>query len=453
MTTRSVLTSRCQRQSHPAGTQHRHPTFVRLCAVLVCLACCRDVSFGDEPSQTDAASGLFEATGPANRSEAEPAPSEPGDIPPLPVSEPAPLEIAMQTQEGILGALEAEDAPIEKAEADGPTPHEVEVIRERFPNRTIKIEREVTQDQEGNYVNHGSWKQWDERGNLIAEGRYDMGARTGRWTKWHNRDSSDLFATVPFSQARPPFISQATFDSDLLHGDWTIYDVNQQRLSRITFRNGLRHGPATLWLPTGQIIRQMTYVNGELDGDVFEAGKDGKLVKTATFQNGRRFAEKVTYFKGSRNKETQAQYLFAKLVPKTHDDFWLARFADFEQIGKDERHGLWVTWYENGQIQVQGEYRNDLPVGKFTWWHSNGQKYAEGEFVDGQQHGPWQWWHKNGQKWTAGEFNHGEQTGEWSSWTESGRLDQQASYSGSRPHDLEADQRSVPALGSSRKLK
>jgi antitoxin component YwqK of YwqJK toxin-antitoxin module len=278
---------------------------------------------------------------------------------------------------------------------------------------------------------------WDERGNLVAEGRYDMGARTGRWTQWQTRESSDLYGSLPFSQARPPFISQATFENDLMHGEWTIYDVNQQRLSRITFRNGLRHGPATLWLPTGQTIRQMNFVNGELDGDVMEADREGKLVKTATYQQGRRFAEKITYFKGTQNRETQAQFLFAKLVPKTHDDFWMARFAEFEAIGKDERHGLWVTWYENGQVQVQGEYHNDMPVGKFTWWHSNGQKYAEGEFVAGHQHGVWQWWHKNGQKWTQGEFNNGEQTGEWSSWNESGRLDQQASYSGGRTKDPE----------------
>ena len=38
---------------------------------------------------------------------------------------------------------------------------EIEVIRERYPNRSVKIEREVTQDAEGNYVNHGSWKMWD----------------------------------------------------------------------------------------------------------------------------------------------------------------------------------------------------------------------------------------------------------------------------------------------------
>src|SRR5438045_1411801 len=43
---------------------------------------------------------------------------------------------------------------------------EVETIQERYPNRTVKVERQVIQDSAGNYINHGTWSQWDERGRL-----------------------------------------------------------------------------------------------------------------------------------------------------------------------------------------------------------------------------------------------------------------------------------------------
>ena len=49
-----------------------------------------------------------------------------------------------------------------------------EVIKERYPSGEVKIEREVTQDAGGNYLNHGAWKMFDERGNLVAQGEYRL---------------------------------------------------------------------------------------------------------------------------------------------------------------------------------------------------------------------------------------------------------------------------------------
>lgn len=405
----------------------RHPRMLSACGgLLIGLWCFAAEGRGQETGLQNSLHGLLGATG--LHLPPDPAPSATGNMPPLPTHEPAPLDL----DAAVLDSLTAGGARTMRPTSAASEPVEVETIRERYPNRSVKIEREVTQDEQGNYVNHGSWKMWDERGNLVAEGRYEMGAKTGRWTRWHRRGDSPLFNTLPFSQGYEPYVAQATFENDLLHGDWTIYDSKQRPLSRISFANGERHGPATLWLPSGQVVRQANYLHGDLDGEISEMGKDGKLSKTAVYQQGRRLAEKVTYFKGSRARQTEATYLFAKLVPKTKDNFWDARFAEYEPLGNDERHGPWTTWYENGQVQIQGEYRHDQPVGQFTWWHPNGQKYAQGEYVDGRQHGVWHWWHRNGQKWTEGEYRNGEQTGQWSSWSETGRLDQQATYSGSR---------------------
>jgi antitoxin component YwqK of YwqJK toxin-antitoxin module len=313
-------------------------------AVLAPILCSFKID-GAEPPLKDSLDDLLDGTG--LEVSADPSLADPayGEASPLPISEPAPLEVGA----GALGPVElpnvvqdeeqgVEDhSQRETAESSQAATRTVEVIRERYPNRNVKIEREVTQDDEGNYVNHGSWKMWDERGNLVAEGRYDLGARTGRWTRWHRRDDSPLFNVLPFSQAQGPFISQATFQNDALDGDWVIYDSKQRQLSRIGFANGQRHGPAVLWLPTGQAIRQMHYTDGELDGDVMELNKEGKLVKTAIFQKGRQLIQKTTQFKGTRNRQTEAVYLVAKLVIETSDDFWNARFAEYEKVGQDER--------------------------------------------------------------------------------------------------------------------
>ena len=36
----------------------------------------------------------------------------------------------------------------------------VETFTEHYPNGNVRIQREVSLDGKGNYVNHGSWKMW-----------------------------------------------------------------------------------------------------------------------------------------------------------------------------------------------------------------------------------------------------------------------------------------------------
>ncbi len=80
-----------------------------------------------------------------------------------------------------LGDEQAAPVPM----ADEQPTSETEVIKERYPNGSVKIEREVTQDDDGNYVNHGMFKTFDERGNLTAQGEYRNGKRQGTWIRWY----------------------------------------------------------------------------------------------------------------------------------------------------------------------------------------------------------------------------------------------------------------------------
>ncbi|MFH1039361.1 MAG: hypothetical protein V1789_11920 [PVC group bacterium] len=51
-----------------------------------------------------------------------------------------------------------------------------------------------------------------------------------------------------------------------------------------------------------------------------------------------------------------------------------------------DRHGLFAAWFENGQKMAEGEYRNNLPQGRWVFWNSSGKQikvttYAEGRAV------------------------------------------------------------------------
>ncbi len=298
---------------------------------------------------------------------------------------------------------------------------ETELIRERYPNRAIKVEREVTQDVDGNYVNHGSWKMWDLQGSLMVEGQYHYGQRTGVWNRWYRTADAELLKTVPYSLFHGPFISQATFDLDRLDGKWTIYDRHQHKISEWEFVDGERNGNFTWWFPTGQKMRECHFEGGELNGQLLEWGPNSRLVAQETYEHGRKLGPRIEKHRSGGNK-SEGLYLFAREIVKTPDDWWNAKPAVYAKQGKDERHGHWVTWYPNGQKQSEGEYDHDVQVGQFSWWFANGQRAIQGQYSDGEQQGKWVWWHENGQKSIQGDYRQGHPVGHWTWWNQDGKV-------------------------------
>ncbi|PQO43691.1 hypothetical protein C5Y93_23955 [Blastopirellula marina] len=312
---------------------------------------------------------------------------------------------------------------------------DVELIQERYPNASIKIEREVTQDEGGNYVNHGYWKHLDENGTMLAEGQYVKNLRDGVWSRWFRGSESNLFRTAPFNQFKPPFVSTASFKDGNLHGVWGIHDANQRIIMEVSFVDGERHGPANFYNADGTKLQEANYVNGLLDGEVLEYARGAKQPSRSLFIKGRKLAAKVDQERGGR-KKSEGVYLHAPQVAKSQDDWWNATLATYEPQGKDERHGKWITYYSNGQIQVEGEYEFDVPVGKFIWWYSNGQKAIQGSYVAGKENGRWLWWHENGLKKTEGDFEKGDQVGRWMSWNPDGRVASSQNYPAKTDEEL-----------------
>jgi antitoxin component YwqK of YwqJK toxin-antitoxin module len=320
-------------------------------------------------------------------------------------------------------------------------PGEMETIRERYDDGKVKIERQVTLDADGNYVNHGDWKLMTRNGDVAAEGHFDMGKRIGTWTRWHSRQDSAELSEFPFTHFKTPFQSQANFVNDTMEGDWTITDASQRKCMQATLVGGKRNGTVTIWLPNGKTYRQSTYENGVPVGDVVEADKNGELKTAATYIEGRKVVTKTTYFHHGHKKMTEASFLAATTVERAPDDFWNLRFAQYGAEGNDLRHGSSKAWFENGVVQQDGYYQYDQKSGTFTYRYENGQVAITGEYKNDAPDSLWVWWHENGQKAAVGTYNAGTMVGEWRWWDESGKLAAQKTCdgtetAGSDPHDV-----------------
>ena len=71
--------------------------------------------------------------------------------------------------------------------------------------------------------------------------------------------------------------------------------------------------------------------------------------------------------------------------------------------------GLWTYWYEDGQKRGEGTFKNGKWDGKWTRWSSDGEESSELFWKDGKEwDGKWTFLHEDGQKRLEGTYKDGE---------------------------------------------
>jgi len=294
---------------------------------------------------------------------------------------------------------------------------EPEQIVERYPDRAVKIERQVIQDRDRNYVNHGPWKMLDPQGRVVALGEYRYGEQHGSWTRW-----MPAFG-VEDGQFQAPYVSQTEFSDGKLQGTWTISDSRQRPIGSWEFSDGRLHGKAVTWYATGQPKQEMTFDNGALDGEITYWTPQGTVARREYFRDGRQLIPVVDYH-DPQQKKAEGWLETTKIVVHVDIDWWEGILEINREPHTDEpvRVGEWTEWHPNGTVSYRGEFRHGKPVGEHIWWHENGQKLVVGNYQQGLQEELWTRWHPNGQKQQEGIYVAGVKRGTWRSWDSDGQL-------------------------------
>lgn len=304
-----------------------------------------------------------------------------------------------------------------------------EVIRERYANGVLKIERAVAQDADGNYYNHGPWEMWDQQGRLVGTGEYRNDRRHGAWVRFYNAGECELTAPAAGRLFEAPFSSEATFVDGRLHGDWVITDSLQRQVVHLRYNHGKRDGKCVWWFANGGKWREAEFRNGQMDGLLTEWTPDNRVVAEEQYVGGRRWGTKVAWYEPGK-KQNETQFLFARELTVIDEDWWdgYSRLKLVKTEGRDVRQGQSVSYYRNGKKAMQVSFRNDVPAGTLLWWYPSGQLAIEGQYTAGKQSGTWGWWHANGQRWIQGEYAKGLQVGHWTWWTREGKVVEAAQF-------------------------
>ena len=203
--------------------------------------------------------------------------------------------------------------------------------------------------------------------------------------------------------------------------------------------------PEHIFNPSIPKREKYTLKNGQLHG-LYQEWKEGNfsLEEEIEYKDGLKHGKCIFYPYQSDLLRTEGSYF----EDEKHGE-WKTFYVDESiysiinyTLGKQD--GLYTSWYENGQKNVEGTYKDGKEDGLFTYrspdgkesseliykdgkqdgllidWYENGQKKLERPFKDGKQDGLFTYWYKNGLKERQGKFKDGKRDGLWTNWHNDG---------------------------------
>lgn len=101
------------------------------------------------------------------------------------------------------------------------------------------------------------------------------------------------------------------------------------------------------------------------------------------------------------------------------------------EFRKNISSGIWTYFFENGKPRMRGEVREGTNFGVWTYYYETGVKKMEGLIVDGKREGPWILYYKNQSKQSEGPFVSDHKSGTWTHYFSSGGIKAKEVFTGS----------------------
>jgi len=92
------------------------------------------------------------------------------------------------------------------------------------------------------------------------------------------------------------------------------------------------------------------------------------------------------------------------------------------------KDGPYNEKYPNGQVKIEGQYKNGTRHGLWKSFYEDGTKYSEDFFEDGKKNGKTATYYKNGKLRYIGYFSWDEPSGSWQFFNEDGTLKKAVDY-------------------------
>ena len=117
-----------------------------------------------------------------------------------------------------------------------------------------------------------------------------------------------------------------------------------------------------------------------------------------------------------------------KVIEETWPDGSPKRICIYKGKGDNREMVRETVYYENHQIQMDGEYKDKKRTGKWTSWYENGKLWSEGFFKNGMAEGRRTTYFENGKVRYDGMYKEDQKIGKWRFYDEKGKILAEENY-------------------------
>ncbi len=117
-----------------------------------------------------------------------------------------------------------------------------------------------------------------------------------------------------------------------------------------------------------------------------------------------------------------------EIVAETYSDGSPKVVKYYAGEGRNKTMVKEATYYPDGQVRLEGEYKNGKKDGHWVSYYENGHKWSEGYYTNGINNGETTTWHENGEVYYTGFYDHGHRSGTWKFYDEKGDFIKEINY-------------------------
>ncbi len=320
---------------------------------------------------------------------------------------------------------------------------------------------------------NGYWKNYDTKGNLIAEGNRVDFKLNGTW-KFYEKNEN-LYKSINYYLGKKNG-TESTYKQGKLY-------------SNINYKNGIKHGFYFEYYPNGKVSKEIVYSHGNINEKGYEYAKDGRIITLLKYRNNilvnkfrinrmdtenrmqniwiEFYKSKTIRIKGyyldnlkhgyfkyydeNENLINIEKYEHGKLLVKNKEDIdikiektyyknrKLKKYSSFkggklEGIQREyteEGKVMLSSVYKAGKILEQGGIINSLGKkdGKWVYYYSDGKIRKTGNYRDGLKQGEWIYYYSNGNIEQKGTYIDDEEDGLWILYNTDGIVIKKDNYS------------------------
>lgn len=265
-----------------------------------------------------------------------------------------------------------------------------------YPNKVLKMEIPFVKGLE-----QGLAKEYSQDGNIISLIEYKRGfvidrmkinrrdksnKRQGKWfTFYSNGNVSEEGNYV--DDKKDGYFKLYAENGDLIIVTKYVLDVKQENAEEVT-KLDIR----SEYYPDGKIKAMGTYRNGVPEGIRREYSPEGQILTSMIYKNGIIQGEGIMLEDGSKE-------------------------------------GFWKTYFPDGSLSSEGEYKANKPVGEWKFYYPNGKTEQTGKYTNsGKLTGSWKWFFDNGKLKREENYISGLQDGIHTEYDEKGKVIEQGEY-------------------------